>query len=85
MGIFVQQLVILEYSPCTTNCLFVVWSVKAFTGRGSLGYNKIILGVPLWKNGFETQFWRHMLLTLFFPASSQVVLALNPPGSTVSQ
>jgi hypothetical protein len=51
MGIFVQQLVILEYFPCTINCLFVVWPVKAFTGRGSLGYRKIILGVPLWKKG----------------------------------
>jgi hypothetical protein len=85
MGSFVQQLVILEYSPCTTNCLFVLWSVKAFTGRCSLGHNKIILGAPLWKKGLETQFWRHMLLTPFFPASSQFVLALFPPGSTVSQ
>jgi len=84
MGISTQQFVILEYSPCSTNCLFVVWSVKAFTCWGSLGYNKIILGVTLQKKGLETQFG-DMLLTPFFPASCQVVLALNPPGSTVSQ
>ena len=66
--IFVQQLVILEYSPCITNCLFVVWSVKAFTGRVSLGYNKFIFGVPLRKKGLETQFWRHMLLYSLLPS-----------------
>jgi hypothetical protein len=76
-------MVILEYSPCTTNCLFVVWSVKAFRERGSLGNYKVILGVPLWKEGLVTQFWRHMLFTLFIPASSQVVLALNLPDSIV--